>query len=179
MKTKIFPKIALLISLMIMIFAACTPIQEPSPAATLPPEGTIVPATATRLMPTREVPDKFDKLTPIVPVGKEPIDMTPISQADLPANLQEVANQAISELAKELSIPSDQILLIIAQSVVWSDSSLGCPQPDMFYSQVLTEGYRVVLSVNDNPYYYHANQKGYGIFCKNPNPPYSKGAVDR
>jgi len=179
MKTKTFPKIALLISLMFTIFAACTPFQEPSPAATLPPEDTIVSATPTRLIPTREVPDKFDKLTPIVLVEKEPIDMNPISPADLPANLQEVANQAISELAKELSIPSDQILLISAQSVVWSDSSLGCPQPDMFYAQVLTEGYRVVLAVNDEPYYYHANRKGYGIFCKNPNPPYSEGALDR
>jgi hypothetical protein len=49
----------------------------------------------------------------------------------------------------------------------------------MNYLMVLTDGYRVVLAVDDEPYYYHANQRGYGIFCENPNPPYSEGAVDR
>ena len=179
MKTKKISKRLLLTFLITTIMTACTTYQEPSPAATLPPEDTIVPVTPTRLIPTREVPEKFDPITPIVPGGKVPIDMTPISPSNLPANLQDVTNQAMTELAKELSIPSDQILLISVQSVVWSDSSLGCPQPDMNYLMVLTEGYRVVLAVDDEPYYYHANKKGYGIFCESPNPPYSEGAVDR
>jgi hypothetical protein len=179
MKTKNFSILLLLTFLLATIMAACTSYQEPSPAATLPPQDTEIPASPTREVATREVPDKFDPLTPIVPGGKEPIDMTPISPSDLPANLQEVVNQAITELTKELFIPSDQIFLISAQSVVWSDSSLGCPQPDMNYLMVLTEGYRVVLAVDDEPYYYHANKRGYGIFCDSPNPPYSEGAVDR
>lgn len=164
---------------MATMMAACATYQEPSPAATPPPQDTEIPASPTREVATREVPDKFDPLTPIAPVGKEPIDMTPISPADLPVILQDVADQAMTELAEKLSIQKDQISLISVQSVVWADSSLGCPQPDMNYLMVLTEGYRVVLVVDDQPYYYHANKKGYGIFCENPNPPYSEGAVDR
>jgi hypothetical protein len=179
MKTKTLPKIVLMFSLVSIVFAACTTYQEPAPAATIPAQDTVVPAVPSQEIPTRELPEKIKQLTPIAPIGKEPIDMTPISPADLPINLQDVAYQAIIALAEKLSIQKNQIALISVQSVVWSDSSLGCPQPDMNYLMVLTDGYRVVLAVDDEPYYYHANQRGYGIFCENPNPPYSEGAVDR
>jgi hypothetical protein len=145
----------------------------------MPAQDTEIPVNPTGEVVTRELPEKFDKLTPIAPIGKEPIDMTPISPADLPINLQDVANQAMIALAEKLSIQKDQIALISVQSVVWSDSSLGCPQPDMNYLMVLTDGYRVVLAVDNEPYYYHANQKGYGVISESPNPPYSEGAVDR
>jgi hypothetical protein len=179
MKTKIFPKIILVTFLVATIMAGCATYQEPSPASTPPPQETEIPARPTREVASREVPEKFNQFTPIVPIIKRPIDMTPISPADLPVNFQDVADQAMTELAEELSIQKDQISLISVQSVVWSDSSLGCPQPDMNYLMVLTEGYRVVLAVDEEPYYYHANKRGYGLFCENPNPPYSEGAVDR
>jgi hypothetical protein len=179
MKTINLPKIILLLSLVTIILTACATYQEPSPIATILPQEADVPATPTLEIPTRELPDKIDKLTPITPIEKEPIDMTPISPADLPTNLQEVVNQAISALAEKLSIDPEEIQVISAESVVWSDSSLGCPQPGMNYLMVLTDGYRVVLTVDEEPYYYHANQRGYGLFCDNPSPPYSEGAVDR
>ncbi len=179
MKTKTLLKILLLFSLVSIMLAACTTYLEPAPAATIPPQDTEIPANPTRELATREVPDKFDKLTPIVPIDKEPIDMTPILPADLPVNFQDVAEQAMTALAEKLSIQKNQIALISVQSVVWSDSSLGCPQPDMNYLMVLTDGYRVVLAVDNEPYYYHANQRGYGLLCESPNPPYSEGAVDR
>jgi hypothetical protein len=161
------------------MMAACATYQEPAADATMPPQVTEIPVNPTREIASRELPDKFDKLTPIAPIGKEPIDMTPISPADLPVNFQDVAEQAMIALAEKLSIQKDQIALVSVQSVVWSDSSLGCPQPDMNYLMVLTDGYRVVLAVEDTPYYYHANQRGYGLICESPNPPYSEGAVDR
>jgi len=179
MKTKTLPKIVLLFSLVTNLITACTTYQEPAPATTIPPQDTVFPVVPSLEIPTRDLPDKFDQLTPVEPIGKEPIDMTPISPADLPVNFQDVADQAVTALAEKLSIQKDQIALISVQSVVWSDSSLGCPQPDMNYLMVLTDGYRVVLAVDDEPYYYHANTKGYGVICESPNPPYSEGAVDR
>jgi len=179
MKTKTFARILPLLTLISVLLSACAVDQQATPQATLPIMDPPVVETPTIAFPTRVLPDKFDQLTPIVPIGKEPIDMTPISPVDLPANLQEVAEQALTVLAEKLSIQKDQIALISVQAVVWSDSSLGCPQPDMNYLMVLTEGYRVVLAVDDTPYYYHANKRGYGILCESPNPPYSEGAVDR
>ncbi len=179
MKTKITPKIVLITFLVSIIMTACTDYQEPLPEETAPAKNTPVPATATQQQPTTEMPDKNDQLTPIQPGGKAPMDLTPISPADLPANLRELVTKPIDELAESLNLGADQILLVSAKSVVWSDSSLGCPQPDMNYLQVLTDGYRIVLSANDDLYYYHANNNGYGTFCENPSPPYSDGAVDR
>lgn len=179
MKTKIIKKFTIFSTLIIILLTACSTVPEAIPATPEPVEEVPILPSETHLGPTRELPDKIDKLTPVAPIGKEPIDMTPISPADLPANLQDVVSQATSELAEKLSLDSDKIQVIEAKSVVWSDSSLGCPQPGMNYLMVLTDGYRVVLAVDDQPYYYHANQRGYGLFCDNPTPPYSDGAVDR
>ncbi|MBW6475240.1 MAG: hypothetical protein K0B14_19085, partial [Anaerolineaceae bacterium] len=117
MKTKILPKIVLMFSLVSIVFAACTTYQDPAPAATIPPQDTEIPVNPTREVATRELPEKFEQLTPIVPVGKEPIDMTPISPADLPANFQDVADQAMTAMAEKLSVQKDQIALISVQSV--------------------------------------------------------------
>jgi hypothetical protein len=179
MKTKIIKKFTIFSTLIILLLSACSMVPEAIPATPEPVDEVPILPSETLLVPTREIPDKIDKLTPVAPIGKEPIDMTPISPADLPANLQDVVSQATSELAEKLSIDSDKIQVIEAKSVVWSDSSLGCPQPGMNYLMVLTNGYRVVLAVDEQPYYYHANQRGYGLFCDDPSPPYSEGAVDR
>lgn len=179
MKTKIIKKFTIFSTLIILLLSACSTVPEAIPATPEPVDEVPILPSETLLVPTRELPDKIDKLTSVAPIGKEPIDMTPISPADLPANLQDVVSQATSELAEKLSIDSDKIQVIEAKSVVWSDSSLGCPQPGMNYLMVLTNGYRVVLAVDEQPYYYHANQRGYGLFCDDPSPPYSEGAVDR
>jgi len=179
MKTKIIKKFTIFSTLIILLLSACSMVPEAIPATPEPVDEVPILPSETLLVPTREIPDKIDKLTPVAPIGKEPIDMTPISPADLPANLQDVVSQATSELAEKLSIDSDKIQVIEAKSVVWSDSSLGCPQPGMNYLMVLTNGYRVVLAVDEQPYYYHANQRGYGLFCDDPSPPYSEGVVDR
>ena len=179
MKTKNIQKFAIFATLITILLSACSTLPGAIPATPEPVQEFPLLQTETRLIPTRELPKKIDQFTPIVPIDKEPIDMTPISSSDLPANLQDIVNQAISTLAEKLNIPSNEILLISAQAVVWSDSSLGCPQPNMNYLMVLTDGYRIVLAFDDEPYYYHANQRGYGIFCDSPNPPYSEGAVDR
>ncbi len=55
------------------------------------------------------------------------------------------------------------------EAVTWRDSSLGCPQPDMMYLQVLTPGYRFVLSDREgNVVYVHTNQGTTAVVCKNP-----------
>ena len=122
---------------------------------------------------------KGDQLTPTEPADEDSENMTTINPSDLPPALQQVVNQAISTLAEKLSIEESDVLVLSAQSVTWSDSSLGCPQPDMFYLQVLTDGYRVELSGDNQSSFYHANTRGSGLLCENPSPPYSDGAVDK
>jgi hypothetical protein len=48
------------------------------------------------------------------------------------------------------------IVVISAESVVWPDGSLGCPIPDMRYTQVQVEGTKIMLSVDGGVYNYHS-----------------------
>ena len=78
---------------------------------------------------------------------------------------------AVEDLAKRLSIPADQIQLKEAAKVVWPDSSIGCPQPGMLYTDVLTPGYLILLSANGRDYEFHAGKGPQVIYCENPTPP--------
>lgn len=42
------------------------------------------------------------------------------------------------------------------EAVDWPDSSLGCPEPDRLYAQVITPGYRIVMLLGEDQYVYHA-----------------------
>ena len=50
--------------------------------------------------------------------------------------------------------------LVSSEGMGWSDASLGCPQEDMFYAQVLTSGYKVVFDLADTSYAVHTNSDG-------------------
>jgi len=86
-------------------------------------------------------------------------------------NVRVLTEMAIEDLAKRLNIATIQISLIEAKSVIWSNSSLGCPQPGMMYAEVLTPGYLIILSVNDKSYEYHAGKNPDVFLCENPTPP--------
>jgi len=81
------------------------------------------------------------------------------------------ASQARDDLAGRLGISADQISTSSTQAVSWPDSSLGCPQPGMFYSQVVTPGYLILLKAHDKIYEYHASMHTDPFLCENPSPP--------
>ena len=47
----------------------------------------------------------------------------------------------------------------------WPDSSLGCPQPDKLYAQVVTPGYLVVVDVSGERIEYHTDERGTVVRC--------------
>ena len=69
------------------------------------------------------------------------------------------------DLAEQLSMPMTQINFIQAISATSSDSSLGCPQPGMAYSQVLTPGYLIQLQTDNRVYEYHTDADQLVVFC--------------
>ncbi len=73
------------------------------------------------------------------------------------ATMQAMSDLARQKLAEELEISVDQIKVVIADPVFWSDASLGCPQPGMTYQQVITPGYRITLAVGNDLYIYHTD----------------------
>jgi hypothetical protein len=85
--------------------------------------------------------------------------------------MESLIEMAKKDLAQRLSISVGEISLVEAKPVVWPDSSLGCPQPGMMYAEVLTPGFLIVLSANDQEYEYHAGKNSDIFYCENPTPP--------
>jgi hypothetical protein len=96
--------------------------------------------------------------------------MTASAPTPAAGNIQALVDQAKSDLAQRLSLPTNEIDLVEVTEVEWSDASLDCPQPGISYLQVITPGYRILLNVNDQAYEYHSNRDAYVVYCENNAP---------
>jgi len=67
---------------------------------------------------------------------------------------------AVAFLAAALGVPEAQVSVIATETVEWSDSSLGCPEPGMAYLTVITPGYRIILEVAGLRYELHTDETG-------------------
>lgn len=77
--------------------------------------------------------------------------------------------KAREDLAKQQNVAIDQVKLITYENKVWPDSSLGCPQPGMFYKQVLSEGYFIQLQIGNELFNYHGGSGREPFLCSNEN----------
>jgi len=80
---------------------------------------------------------------------------------------------AITDLATRLGVDESAVRLVSQEEVTWPDGSLGCPQPDMSYIQVLVNGSLIVLEVNGTSYEYHSGGGRGPFYCPNPTDPVS------
>ncbi len=62
---------------------------------------------------------------------------------------------ALADASERSGVPVERIAVASALAVTWSDGSLGCPQPDMMYTQALVPGYLLVLEVDGERVEYH------------------------
>jgi hypothetical protein len=68
-------------------------------------------------------------------------------------------------IARDLGVPPETLQVITVEHRDWPDSSLGCPQPDMMYAQVITPGYLVVVDVSGERIEYHTDERGTVVRC--------------
>lgn len=73
---------------------------------------------------------------------------------------------AIADLAARLDIDPAAIEVLIDEEVTWNDGSLGCPAPDMAYTQALVDGYRIVLLADGERYRYHGSLQAEPFLCE-------------
>jgi len=118
-------------------------------------------------------PQPLPQLTvvPITPTAviEQGGEMKPTPDAS--STFQPLVEQAVADLADRLSIDPAEIEVATAEAVVWPDTSLGCPRPDMQYLQVLTEGFRIELRVKDRVYAYHGGRGRGPFLCETPAQP--------
>ncbi len=94
-----------------------------------------------------------------------PAGETGQGQAEVPPELlAEVFDDLLARTGAERS----QVEVLRAEAVTWRDSSLGCPEPGMMYSQALTEGYWIVLGHAGEEHDYRAGRGGNFVRCERP-----------
>ena len=85
--------------------------------------------------------------------GPEP---TPASHPDPPYAVL-AAEQHLSE---ELGIPVDEIEYVSFSREEWPDACLGLAEPDEMCAQVITPGWRIVLTAEGQQYVYRTDESG-------------------
>ena len=78
---------------------------------------------------------------------------------------EEMIAAAKADAAQRTGKSEQDITVVSAERVTWSDSSMGCPAPGRMYAQVITAGYRIVLKVGQEQLSYHAGSVGKPVLC--------------
>ena len=78
---------------------------------------------------------------------------------------EQLAELAAATLAEAIDVPLTRIKVESIRPVEWRDGSLGCPQPDQSYAQVLTPGHRILLRVDTRVYTVH-EANGRAFVCQ-------------
>ena len=142
------------VTLMLLLSVAC---ESPLPTAdirALPtdtPAPTPTPLPATPTLPAPEEPEEKEEKETVVPT-------TPAQNMDsLDPDAQRMVAVAKTDLMQRLGVTEEDILVKSVEEKQWRNSSLGCPQPGMMYLQVITPGFRIVLTVDGQDYDYHTD----------------------
>ena len=83
----------------------------------------------------------------------------------------DMIDEIVADAAERAGVASEAVQILTAESVTWSDGSLGCPEPGMMYTQALVPGYRVVVEAGGDEMSFHASDRGEFRLCANPKPP--------
>lgn len=93
----------------------------------------------------------------------DPVVLTPTQQS--------LADVAIADLVARRDVDPTDVGVVEVEEVTWPDASLGCPQRDMQYQQVLTPGIRVIIEAQGQRAFYHGTSTRDLAYCPAPQPP--------
>jgi hypothetical protein len=82
--------------------------------------------------------------------------------------LADLVDQIKDDLSQRARVNREAIAVIEVEAVDWGDSSLGCPEPGQAYLQVITPGYRLVLTAAGEEHHYHTRDTDHAIYCEDP-----------
>jgi hypothetical protein len=104
-----------------------------------------------------------DKVEPVPPdTSPTPTEKNPHMQERVPPK---ILQSILEETATLANVPSEKLTIIRAESVVWNDGSLGCPEPGMMYTQALVNGYWVVIDAGGRTYDFRVDAGGRFHLC--------------
>jgi hypothetical protein len=84
----------------------------------------------------------------------------------LPAAVNRAVLTLGNHLAEYTGVAPRDVQLVSVEPVTWDDTSLGCPEPDMAYAQVIVEGWLVTLEAEGKVYTYHTDGMARFVLCE-------------
>ena len=78
---------------------------------------------------------------------------------------------AVTDAAERTGLAEDDIELKELSMVTWPDGAIGCPQPDVMYTQALVDGYRIILDAGGRQLVYHGAIGEDPFLCEDPQEP--------
>ncbi len=159
-----------------LVLGACAGIaNSPNDSLAIAPETTVrqapdttagpddIPTTTTSPAPDTSQPDRTASTLPEqVPPEENPLPDGPVDTSAIPAGLMV---NILADAATRTGISTSDIFAVRAEQALWNDGSLGCPQPDMSYTQAQVDGYWIVLKAGDRLLDYRASKTGFFTFC--------------
>lgn len=133
-------KTFLILFVIVSILTACA--QTPTPGGSTPPASTVTVPTP---VPTQGMPSPAPTTAP-----------TEASSAAAEA-------AAVQALSKKYNIPVDQIKVISAEPVTWPNGCLGVVIPGVLCTDVVTDGYRIIMEASGQQYEFHTNLDGTSV----------------
>jgi hypothetical protein len=100
--------------------------------------------------------------TPTITPSPTTAEESPLMKQTVP---QRILDPILNEAAALAKVPREQLAIVHAESVVWNDGSLGCPEPGMMYTQALLNGYWVIIDAAGRKYDYRVGSAGSFRLC--------------
>ena len=119
--------------------------------------------------PTNLPTELIEPVSPLQSVSplKEATTMAPASgQVEPLPGSEKALTAATADLAERTGLAASEVRLVSMEAVDWNDTSLGCPQEGYMYAQVITPGFRMILSVQGQQYEYHTDLAGNVVLCE-------------
>ena len=91
-------------------------------------------------------------------------EATPVS-GEVPADL---LDKVMADLEQRTGAVRADFDLQRAESRLWNDGSLGCPEPGQDYTQAIVNGFRIVIGHQGQAYDYRASDRGFFKLCPGP-----------
>lgn len=136
----------------LLLASACAAPESGEVEPPAPPTGR--PDAAAREQAARE---RLERLERVEQTARPPV--TGEAPAELMARIR-------SDAAARLGTDPDGLVVVRAEAVTWNDGSLGCPLPDVVYTQALEPGYWVVLQAGGRQLDYRARARGDFFICE-------------
>ena len=100
--------------------------------------------------------------TPPAIAALTPTERTPSVKGRVP---QGILESVLKEAAALADVAREQLVILRAESVIWNDGALGCPEAGMMYTQALVKGYWVVIDAAGQKYDFRVGRGGSFRLC--------------